>query len=117
MSEHDELSKRLAETIGVTEIELDSMAEAAKIAAAHYRPMLIEAARSIKEASLRSDTLEAEVERWRNNFDNAQMQITDLVAEVERLKEVLRCGVGMAAAMNMTAGWVDSAKQILGGRP
>jgi len=58
----------------------------------------------------------AEVERWRNNFDNAQLQITDLVAEVERLKEVLGDGVRMAAAMNMTAGWVDSAKQILGGK-
>ncbi len=37
-------------------------------------------------------------------------------AEVERLKGVLRDGVRMAAAMNMTAGWVDSAKQILGGK-
>ena len=55
-------------------------------------------------------------EHWRNNFDNAQLQITDLVAEVERLKEVLGDGVRMAAAMNMTAGWVDSAKQILGGK-
>jgi len=58
----------------------------------------------------------AEVERWRNNFDNAQLQITDLSAEVEKLKVVLGDGVRMAAAMNMTAGWVDSAKQILGGK-
>jgi len=60
--------------------------------------------------------IRAVVERWRNNFDNAQLQITDLSAEVEKLKVVLGDGVRMAAAMNMTAGWVDSAKQILGGK-
>ncbi len=116
MSEYTDLSGRLAATIGVTETELNSMADAARIAAAHYRPMLIKAARSIKEANMLSDALETEVERWRNDFDNAQLQITDLVAEVEKLKVVLGDGVRMAAAMNMTAGWVDSAKQILGGK-
>ena len=65
---------------------------------------------------VQASNAEESAEHWRNNFDNAQLQITDLVAEVERLKEVLGDGVRMAAAMNMTAGWVDSAKQILGGK-
>lgn len=56
MSKDDKLSARLAAAIGVTETELSSMVEAAKIAAAHYRPLLIEAARELRSA-------EAEVER------------------------------------------------------
>lgn len=116
MSDNNDLTKRLAATIGVTETEMDSMVEAAKIAATHYFPLLTEANRAIKEATARAEKAEESAERWRNNFDNAQVQITDLYAEVEKLKRVLEDGVRMAAAMNMTAGWVDSAKQILGGK-
>ena len=60
---------------------------------------------------------EEEVIRWRNNSDNKDLQIADLVAEVNKLKGILEDGVRIAAAMNMTAGWVDSAKQALGEKP
>ena len=76
----------------------------------------------------RAEAAEAEVDRLKGVLEFVDLNISKdndaaktairsaLVAEVERLKEVLGDGVRMAAAMNMTAGWVDSAKQILGGK-
>lgn len=116
MTTDHKLSARLAAAIGVSEAELGSMEEAAKIAAARYYPLLIEANRAIKETTARAERAEESAERWHNNFDNTQVQVTDLSAEVEKLKRVLGDGVRVAAAMNMTAGWVDTAKQILGGK-
>lgn len=42
------------------------------------------------EAADLIEALEAEVERWRNNSDNADVQIADLKAEVARLREALK---------------------------
>ena len=78
----------------------------------------------------REAELLAEVDRWRNNSDNSQLQVGDLEAQTvsmqrwidhhnqraDKAERILEEGVRMAAAMNMTAGWVDSAKQILGGK-
>lgn len=64
------------------------------------------------------------------NSDNSQLQVGDLEAQTvsmqrwidhhnqraDKAERILEEGVRMAAAMNMTAGWVDSAKQILGGK-
>lgn len=38
------------------------------------------------------------------------------IERADKAERILGEGVRMAAAMNMTAGWVDSAKQILGGK-
>lgn len=38
------------------------------------------------------------------------------IERAAKAERILEEGVRMAAAMNMTAGWVDSAKQILGGK-
>ena len=63
MSKDDKLSARLAAAIGVTETELSSMVEAAKIAAAHYRPLLIEAARELRSAEAEVERLKGVLER------------------------------------------------------
>lgn len=43
----------------------------------------------IEALARRAESAEEDVERWRNNSDNLHLQITDLSAEVERLKGVL----------------------------
>ncbi len=68
------------------------------------------------EAAAAIEALVKERDLWKSDADRQRQLREDDRAEVERLKEVLGDGVRMAAAMNMTAGWVDSAKQILGGK-